>query len=198
MKKIFCIVLVFCMLFAFAGCGKEEKKAKQYTTDVDIEYYANLGQMPEIKDYVLGYSVEDMLSRFAELEKASAEENEGHSHDAFFYFINEGKEYTSISTSNAEYCYKNDKREDGISCILSFDSAYGFAKDSIIIEVKEALSDYKVKEHSVGEEGLAFMPIIKNADCLTYTFTKNKVTFVFVDNALCATAVYNADEWSLN
>ena len=27
---------------------------------------------------------------------------------------------------------------------------------------------------------------------------KNKVTFVFVENALCATAIYNADEWSLH
>ncbi|MBE6727507.1 MAG: hypothetical protein E7562_02530 [Ruminococcaceae bacterium] len=198
MKRFFCLCLAFCMLLLVVGCSKDETKKKQYTTEVDVEYYANLGQMPEIKDYKLGYSVEDMLSEFAALEEASADSEIPHNHDAFFYFINEGDEFTSISTSNAEYCYKNDKREKGISCILSFDGAYGFAKDTIIIEVKEALSDYKVKEENIGEEGLSFMPMIKNADCLTYTFSKNKVTFVFTDNALCATAIYNADEWSLH
>lgn len=198
MKKTVCLLLALMFVFLISGCKEKKEEKKQYTTDVDVEYYANLGQMPEIKDYKLGYSVEDMLSEFAALESAASEEVEAHSHDAFFYFINEGKEFTSISTSNAEFCYKNNNREDGISCILSLDGAYGFSKDSIIIEVKEALSDYKVKEETVGEEGLPFMPVIKNADCLTYTFEKNKVTFVFVENALCATAIYNADEWSLH
>ncbi len=197
MKKLFCFVLVALMTFVFCACSEKEEEKPKYTAEVDVKYYAELGQIPETEEYKLGFSVEDMLSDFAEKESQNDTETADHSHAAFGYSIMDNDEMTSINTGNFEYCYKNEKRDEGVSCILSFEKSYGFENGTIIIEVKEALSDYDVKEEYIGEEGAPFMPYVTNADCLTYTFGKNKVTFIFTDNALSVTALYRANEWSL-
>ena len=46
MKKVLCLLLSLFMIFSLSAC-KEEKESAKHT--VDVEYYANLGQIPECK-----------------------------------------------------------------------------------------------------------------------------------------------------
>ncbi len=193
MKKIVCLMLSIALCVSFAGCGKKEDKKPQYKAEVDVEYYAKIGQIPECADYTLGSSIEDMLNAFEALE---AENEEGHSENTFFYNESVKDDYTSITTSDFEYLYKNGAEDKGVSCILSFSESYGFENGTVSIEIKEALSGYKAKEQKIGEEGLSFMPYITDCEAFTYTFGVNKVTFIFVENALSVTALYRANEWS--
>lgn len=211
MKKLFCLLLSAAVILSFAGCGKK-KAEKKYTTDVDVEYYVRQGQLPECGKYALGYDVDKLTSELDAQMNASgdggessgsygsdsADEEESHSHDedGFFWFLDERDSYTGLRTGSAEYCYRPDKRQDGISAIVSFDAAFGFETGTISIEIKEALSDFKPTESTEGN-GLPFLPADGATEYLTYKFAERCVTFAFYENALCGTAVYDSGEWSI-
>ena len=196
MKKLFCLLLCPILLLC-AGCGKK-KTEKKYTTDVDIEYYVRQGQLPECGKYTLGYDV-DALTEELNAEQSAAESGEAHSEDeddAFFWFENEQPDYTGLRTGSAEYCFKADKRSDGISAIVSFNTAFGFEAGTISIEVKEALSDFNAEE-AAGGKGLPFLSTDDETEYLTYKFADRCVTFAFYENALCGAAVYASEDWSI-
>lgn len=197
MKKLFCLLLCGAVILSFAGCGKK-KTEKKYTTEVDVEYYVRQGQLPECGKYSLGESVDKLTADFDAKMKAEEEKtDEAHDDDGFFYFLDEQEKYTGLRTGSAEYCFKPADRDKGISCIVSFDAAFGFEAGTISIEVREALSDYSVSE-STGGDGLPFLSTDPSTEYLTYKFADRAVTFAFYENALCGTAVYEVENWSLN
>lgn len=206
MKKLFCLLLSAAVILSLAGCGKK-KAEKKYTTDVDVEYYVRQGQLPECGKYALGYDVDKLTSELDAQMNASGDDESGsdgadgeesHSHDedGFFWFLDERDSYTGLRTGSAEYCYRPDKRQDGISAIVSFDTAFGFETGTISIEIKEALSDFEPTE-STGGNGLPFLSSDDATEYLTYKFADRCVTFAFYENALCGTAVYDCREWSI-
>lgn len=198
MKRILGILLAACMMLTFAGC-KEENDTKKIE-GVDLEYYSKYGQIPEC-EYALGQDVDELLSVFeASVESESTEdeeEEEGHDHSEFFYTVLPNETYTSIHTGEIEYLYKEESRDKGISCIISYTDAYEFALGTVSVEVDEAFSEFEVSRYDASAGEIFFMPG-GEFSCLEYSFEKNNIIFVFADNALCATAIYNNSEWDIN
>lgn len=195
MKKILCVCLCLFLLASAAGCGKKEQEEKKYTADMDVAYYVRLGQLPECGEYSLGCDVDGLIADFEALQQ-STETGTQEGDAAFFYFLNEQEDYVSLRTGEAEYCFRPDARDGGISCMVSYTDAFGFESGSISIEIKEALSEYSLRE-STGGSGMPFLSTADSTEYYTYTFEPYAVTFVFTDNALCAAAVYDPNEWSL-
>lgn len=199
MKKFLCILLCGAVCLALlSGCGRE-KEDKKYTTDVDVEYYVRQGQIPECGKYSLGAGVDDIISEFDALQSSEDDSSDEHNHDEdeFFYFLDEQTDFCGIRTGSAEYCYKPNDRENGITAIVSFGNAFGFMPGDIIIEIKQTLSDYSVSE-TVGGNGLPFLSTDTDTEYLTYKFADRAVTFAFYNNEFCGAAVYSVKNWSLN
>lgn len=177
MKKLLAICLCFVLTFVFAACGDRDK----YEEVVDVEYYANIGQMPET-DYAIGAKIATVKS---ELE-AAAEQSED-----VGYYCNEGFEYTIIGDGNFSYCYENEKENEGITTIVSFGETYGFAHGESLTRVKEVMEALEItaeeREPESGE--LFFLPVSSNPSVLQCDFEKYTILFVFEENSLCAGAI---------
>lgn len=189
MKRLLALLLTSILVLTFTAC-KNDKNTSSGDA-VDLEYFSKLGQIPEC-EYNLGESVrkiKDELS--AKLE--SQDENSD-----FYYEVTEGENNTVIDNSTFMYYYQNEKEEDGISFIVSFSEAYGFAVGDIIIEVEEAIKNTDYKKTELTAENTFFMYGASEGTAIICEFEKNNIMFVFVDNALCATAIYNNNDWDLS
>lgn len=183
MKKLLCIALSFVILLSFAACKNEDKTSSE--SGIDLEYYADSGKIPEC-DYALGTDVEKVkqeLSDYAESEEGAES----------LYDVIEGDENSYITNGNYNFYYKNDNEEDGISYIVSFGKAYGFETGEIILNVKEALSGIEYTEEEINDDNAFFLFVPIEGSVIKCEFEKNTIMFVFENNALCATAIYNND-----
>ena len=184
MKKILVFLTVFCLIFAFASCGKENSAA----TGVDIEYYAKLGQIPECRVF-LGDTDEDVKTK---LESDAAESDSQHSG----YETIEGENNVLISDGTHEYYYKKSDNDQKIGYMVSYDDAYGFKIGDVILTVKESLKNYEYSEEKIGDDTFFFMGNPNEAEVLKLTFKKYVVLFLFQNNELCATAIYDSEAWN--
>lgn len=189
MKKIV-FLLVFVLVFSLCGCGEKGKEKKQL--EVDIEYYSNLGQMPECK-FKLGESTDKLEELIAE----SAESHE-HDHEAVYYDMVVGDDYTTIYAGDDQYYFNNTKKDKGIAMMVSYEGGYGFDAGSVSIEIKEELSaaGYEAKERAAEDEDIFFLPSASDFTCLEYTFKDNTVKFIFENNELCACTL-SGKNWSI-
>ena len=197
MKKIICLIMCFCIALTFSACGKESPEKKD---SIDLAYYAKLGQMPEAK-FTLGsdpQTVIDDLSAINEQIAAEHEEdpNDDHGHDeAEFYFeVVEGDKNVLLDNGNINYYYSKDNKDKGISYIVNYDTAFGFSLGTVILEVKEALASVEFTEETLTEENAFFASYVSNGTLLKAEFPNSTVIFVFQENELFATAIYN-DNW---
>ena len=195
MKKMLGILLCVCLAFCFVGCG--EKEETKEPTGVDLEYYSKYGQIPEC-EFALGKNVDELITEFeSRLEDQEAEDGEEtHDHDGFFYSQMEYDDRISLHTGNVEYIYKDENKEEGISCIVSYVDAYEIAHGSVISQVEESFAEFEVSRKDNVSEEIFFMAG-GEFSCLKYSFEKNDIVFVFADNALCATAIYNNTQWEI-
>ena len=184
MKRIVSLLICFAVIMAFVGCDRANTSSD--TNGVDVEYYAKLGKMPE-SEYALSDDCEKVKSELT----AKSEEDE-----SFICSIDEGQQSVLINTGNFYYYYDKSKADKGISCIVALDTAYGFENGTISLEIKEALSKF-TPEESENTDNLFFMNDMDNGSQLKYQFGKNTVIFVFQDNALCATVLYDSKNWNL-
>lgn len=181
MKKIIAILL--CLIFVFSLSACKDKKDDN-SNKVDIEYYANSGTMPETT-YSLGtdpQKIKDELSAIA----ANAE-------DEYVYDVIEGENNVLIDNGTFNYYYKKAEPEKGINYIVNYDSAYGIELGSVIVEVKRAFKGIEFKEETLNEDNAFFIFGAQDGTVLKAEFETNTISFVFVDNALCATAIYTND-----
>lgn len=185
MKKLFIILMSAVMIFSFTGCKDKEKK--ESSNGIDIEYYAKLGQIPEV-NYSLGADVEKVKS-----ELSASQEGED-SHDVV-YNVTEGENNVLIDNGERCYYYKKAAPEKGIGYIVNYDTAYGLEIGTVILEVKEALKEYSYREEALTAENTIFMFDTQNGSIIKCDFEGNTVIFVFKDNALCATALYVTADW---
>ena len=194
-KRVISLFLCAVLCLCFAGCNKKTEKEESKKAVIDLEYYAKLGQMPET-EHALGSDTE-ALTEALENAAAAHESEEERDHSAPLCETIDYGDYTSIYTGNIEYCYLNDKQESGISCIISYTDAYKFASGTIITEVKNGLTAFECKEYDTTGDEVFFLPGNGPCTVLKYSFEKCDIAFIFVDNALTATAVYYPDDWKI-
>ncbi len=198
MKKLFCILLSVSLICLLAACSNDEEKNKSGNT-VDLEYYASLGKMPEI-EYTLGTDVnkidKELSKRFDE-ELASHQEDiyDTHGHETVFYYEKvEGENNVLLDNGHFCYYYKKANKDKGVSYIVNYDIAYGFQLGTVISEIKDACPKIKFTEEPLNDDNAFFADYIENGTVLTYKFENTSVSFVFQNNELFATAIYN-ENW---
>lgn len=183
------LALILCLIIGLSLCACKDNKDKE--TGVDIEYYANLGQIPE-SEFMLG-DTGDTIKDALEKKKAESEKN----NEDYFFNVQEGENNVLITDGTYDYYYKKAAPEKGISYLVSYSDAYKFELGTIISEVKKELKKYDVTEEELTEENAFFyMGDFSKASLLRYKFEKSTVLFVFEENALCATAIYSNQNWS--
>lgn len=180
-KRIVCMLLALTVFIPLAACGKEKKAAPAYP--VDIEYYANLGQIKECP-YALGTAIDDIEAALL------TEENEEEHDSPNGYFLYEKDGLTRITGEEKEYVYETDKRDNGISCIVDYAVAYEFNEASVNT-VKNALTGKKFTEREADGSEFFFMPDTAQVSVLEYKFGKNTLAFLFYNDVLSVTVLYN-------
>ena len=196
MKRLLALILSLALCFCFASCKKDEKK--QSKIGVDVEYYANAGQIPEFP-YHLGQDVDKMLKELEEKQKEAEEKYADHDHDhsdeieSNFHYHNEEMGWIQTYGDNG-YIYRYDpkNKSKGINRIISSNTAYGFKTSDVSSEVRDALSSYgfNAKERDLTDKEISYYGASENATCLEYKFGANTVLFVFNDNALFLTTLF--------
>ncbi|MBQ8203833.1 MAG: hypothetical protein IJZ75_06095 [Clostridia bacterium] len=187
MKRILALLLALCLVMSLAGCGG--KKGKYDFKGVDVEYYANLGQLPE-SEIKLGDDVDtayaDLMAEYAHEETEEEAEHE----ETFCLSFTEGK-YTVISVPTVNYYYVTNEKDEGVSAIAVFEKAYGFELGTVYVEIKEEMEarGFTAELCDLDKNEGFFMPYAEGCKSLTYQFEKAKVIFVFYENALSATAI---------
>ncbi len=182
MKKIISILLSLLLLFSFTACGDNSKSNSDIA---DLSYFAKLGQIPEC-EYKIGDSTETVN---AELKKA-AETSE----DAVYDFI-EGEENALIDGGLYNFYYKKENAQKGISYIVSYDKAFGFEIGTLWVEIENAYEDIKFKQEEMNDNNSFFLLGNPEGKVLKTEVSDYTVSFLFVDNALCATAIYITNDW---
>lgn len=180
MKKLIAIILSLLLCLVFCACG--EKEDENNKASVDLEYYANLGQIPECK-YKLGADPETVDAELLAEAKAG---------DEIQYYTDEGEENILFDNGIYNFYYKKDKPEKGISFIATYETAFGFEPGTLSIKVKDAIGATPVEEAADSENSF-FVWNLQNGSVLKYSFKNANVLFVFENNALCATAIYNSN-----
>lgn len=173
MKKLICFSLALILVFSFCGCGGKKGKSEDV---IDLEYYINLGQMPEAK-FSLGAKADDVLASAPKTEEGIASEM---------------GERTAIDIDNIRYYYTTAKKDKGIDYIVSFNGGYGFSQGDVKSEIQKTLSkaDLNAKSEPLNEKELFFFPVSGDFDGIKYSFGENTACFVFDNDQLCAVALY--------
>ncbi len=190
MKKIICLVLSFALAFSFAACGKKDSDTKK--SEVDLEYYAKNGDIPEC-DYYIGDDIEKIKT---ELSAKADEEPEEGSHSTVMYEFVEEDDYSFVNSGDFRYYYRNGKEKDGVSLISALNGGFGFELGDVDVDIKEKLAGYEYEELELTEENTFFiygMP--PEGKVYKYEFKKNSVLLLFYQNSLCAVALYNNKDW---
>lgn len=185
MKKFLCVFLSLLMLFSFAACGKEKDKKDSDT--VDIEYFVKLGKLPEC-EFKIGTDHKEIEEK---LSQANPEDDD---HDHETYQIVEGKKSVLIDAGAYCYYYLKEKKEEGISYIVSYESAFGFDLGTVSTEIEKALGDIEYNSGKVDKEK-AFFVFSEDATAIECTISKYTLMFIFENDALCATAIYLTKDW---
>lgn len=185
MKRFVSILLSFAILFSFSACGKKSEKTK--TDSVDFEYYAKLGQIPEIP-YSLGENVDKLIAELS----SKADDN---TTDEFVFNVTEGENNVLIDNGSSLFYYSKAHKEKGISYIVNYDTAFGFEIGTVSVEIKEALSEFKFTEEVATTENAIFLFGITDGTICKYVFDDYVVLFVFQENMLFATAIYDSKYW---
>ncbi len=198
MKKIIALSLCLMIMFTFCACKKNEKSS----ATIDIEYYANLGKMPEI-EFSLGSDPKTVKEKLEEnydkyLESEKDNENHNHDHDSTAITFNEieGKKNVLLNNGVTSYYYVKAKKDDGIAYIVNMDKSFDFEIGTSIIDVKKALGDTKYNETEVTEENAFFATAVTDGTLLEIVSGDVVTLFVFQDNELYATAMYNKKVWN--
>ncbi|MBE6787420.1 MAG: hypothetical protein E7537_03625 [Ruminococcaceae bacterium] len=198
MKKLISLFLSLVLAVSFTACSNKNGKREN---SIDLEYFANLGQMPEAK-YSLGENPQTIIDELSkEMKKQDAEHGEdpnhshGHDESMFFFEVTEGEKNVLLDNGNICYYYNKANKDKGVSCIVNYDTAYEFPIGTVILELKNSLSNVKFTEEPINEQNAFFASYVLDGTVLKAEFEKSTVVFVFQENELFATAIYN-NNWN--
>ncbi len=199
MKKLLSIAVCFAFVLTFAGCKDDKKKTND---EVDLQYYAELGQIPEL-EYKLGSNVAEIKNKLsAEYEEflandpANSEEQiDDHDTEDKYYNVSEKDDYTIIDQGNKAYYYKTGNENDGVSAIMTYGNAFGIEMGTFIYDLKNKMPSIDFSETQVNENDLFYADYIMDGTALTAEFDDVTVQFVFEDGSLYCTAIYRTAIW---
>ena len=188
MKKILSFLLVMTLALSFSACGK--KKGKTAENKVDLEYYAELGQMPECP-YKLGADPDESSAvSFSFISSAEAAGEE------YPFAVTEGEKTVRIDNGDFVYYYEKAKKDKGISYIIATNKGYGFEGGASILEIKNALPELEYTEEDVNDSNSFFLMGAIDGSVLKYTFKNRVISFFFSENELTAVTLYDTDNWT--
>ncbi len=200
MKKILSLLICFAVLLTFTAC-KDKKNDNANTSKIDLEYYAKIGKMPEA-EYTLGDDVDDVIAKLTKKQNeidAEHQDDPDHSHDhdqaEFMFNVIEGEKNVLIDNGVVNYYYNKNNKKEGISYIVNYDTAFGLELGTLISEVKGYLSEYKLKEVSITDEDIFFASYLSDGTVLKTEINDVVIMFVFQENQLFATAMYDNNNW---
>lgn len=191
MKKV--TALLICLILSLSFCGCKEKKESK-VEGADIEYYANVGQIPE-SEIRLSNDPDKVLSKLRENQNSSgleSHDSDEEGEQAEIPVIETG-DYSEIAGENFQYYYKTADKNSGITAITATAAAFGYEPDTVIIEIEADLDSKKIKYETKSGNFSDYYFFSFSADpCefLICEFDKNTVVFAFTQSKLCAAAVY--------
>lgn len=196
MKKLFSLFLCCFIVLTFTSCGE---KKKNNTSKIDLEYYAKMGIMPEA-EFPLGNDIDEVISKLSkqsqEFENKQTEsDDDTHSETAFIFEVTEGEKNVLIDNGVINYYYNKDNKQNGISYIVNYDTAFGIEIGTLISEVQNKLSGYDLKSEKMTENEVFFAPYIMDGSVCKLRIKNVAFMFVFQENELVATAMYDTDNW---
>ena len=194
MKRTLCIILALIFCLSLTACGKKDKEK---TPEIDLKYYATFGQIPEIP-YKLGTDPETLKSDLSKSDEDKEDEDQEKSEtqENIPFQVTEGE--TTVRIDNGEYifCYLKEKADKGISYMVDLSTAYGFEQGAVISQVKAKLDPYPYTEREPKEDELFVLFGDAERTVLEYAFAKRTILFVFEENALVATILYDNGLWT--
>lgn len=191
MKKTVCLILVLLFCVLAASCGKKEEKK---TPEINLEYYAKFGEIPEVP-CKLGTDPKTLKSELSKTDEESETTDGDTKTGENAYMVTEGEETVSIQNGIYVFCYGKDREDKGISYIVDFSTAYGFEQGTIISQIKKKLDPYPYTERKASQDELFAMFGEVDRDILEYRFDNRTLLFVFEENALVATILYDTTLW---
>ena len=179
MKKILCLVLCMLFVFSLAACGEESEEKGSHS--VDVEYYANLGQINDV-EYKLGDSVQKTKTALEEKVDDHGESN---------YFEYPSGRYTIMSDGATYCCYETENENAGLTHVITTGDAYGFTAGAVSVEIRDIMSSigFDAKERDAKRSETFFLPAGAEMTVLEYKFQNNTLLFVFQDHYLAATVI---------
>ena len=181
MKKL--LSLALCVIFALSLTACGDKNGKIDSHSVDVEYYANLGQINDV-----GYKLGDSVDTVKEAISTATTDDEGE----YLYYDYTSGDYTVMTDGTVCCCYETENEADGITYIVKYGDAYGFAQGAISTEIRDTMSDmgFDADEREAKSGELFFLPSSGTLTVLQYDFDTNTVLFVFEEHALSAAVIY--------
>lgn len=180
MKKLLSLVLCFVFAFSLTACKKDKNETLEHSVDI-ANFVAN-GQISDV-EYKLGDNVE-------EVEAALSKAVNDHGESSYFDYT--AKEYTIMTDGVVCCCYKTDDMSDGLSHIVKYGDAYGFAVGTVSTQLRDTMSKmgFDAKERDAKQGELFFVPSSNNMTVLEYKIEGVTVLFAFQESALSATVIY--------
>ncbi len=188
MKRIIALVLALGICFSLCACSgvtDNEYKGK----GADLAAALASGKIPEI-DITLGMPI-------AEVEVA-----EEHSHqdsEVHGYSLVEGEKYSYFLNEKAFAYYKNSKKAEGISVVLSVSDAFSLKCNNFVSaeDVKSAFSGAEFTEGIVDKYDLTIMPyMLDTTKKLTYENDGRRAVFYIMEDQLIAVAIIDNKNWN--
>ncbi len=181
MKKFLSFALCIIFALSLSACG--DKTGRTDNHSVDVEYYANLGQINDVS-YKLGDSVDTTKDTLSTVTT----DDEGE----YLYYDYASGDYTVMTDGTVCCCYKTEDKSIGLSHIVKYGDAYGFNQGAISTEIRDTMADigFTSSEREAKSGELFFLPSSGTLTVLQYDFDKNTVLFVFEEHALSATVIY--------
>lgn len=188
MKRIIAVLLALIMCLGLAACG-ENTQNENKGNGIDLDAALTSGKIPEI-DITLGMNVDDI--KVSEDHSHQDNEVEGYS------FV-EGSKHSYFLNQNAFAYYKNSKKSQGISVVLSITDAFSLKCNNFLSadDVKAAFPSVEFAESLVDEKDFIIMPyMLETTKKLTYQLGDRCAVFYIMDDQLIAAAIIDTKNWN--
>lgn len=203
MKKLIAVILSFVLCLSFAACSKEVVSSNDYKQKMEtITESLNKGKIPEI-EYALGDNPDGIKKHFEDLlanESHDGDEGHNHSHDEVTSFtVTQGLRSVKMDAGKFVYHYEIDKKEKGVSVIVSYTEAFGFtAGEATMQDVAACFDPNSVKTVLPSDDDMYFL-VYPSSDCMVLRYEKDnlKLDFYFSENVLIATVLLDKSNWTL-
>lgn len=193
MKKVLALLLSVLLALSFCAC---KSKKENSASGADVEQYVKIGQIPE-SGYKLKDNVDEALKKMkAEYKPDDMDGHSGEEEAQAELPVFENGEYTEIMCGDFQYYYNTEKKDSGISAVVSFSKAFGFEADTVSVEVVNGLKSRGIEaELKKGTLNDYYFLSFGSDECeyITYSVNGNTAVFVFVESRLSAAAVYVND-----